>query len=371
MDSSVLSPVDGRQTDEPPPTGDSAPGGGYAFHPLADIFPMLEAPELQALADDIAENGQHEPVVLYQGAILDGRNRYAACVAAGVPCEFTTYTGDNALAYVVSLNLRRRHLDESQRGMVARRISTVRFGDNQHTMGGSIDPPITQSVAAEMLNVSVPTVKRAGVVIDQGVPELIQAVDRGDIAVSAAAAIARQPEETQREILATQPHVSHNSGNNEWYTPAEYIAAARATMGGIDLDPASSPEANAVIGADVIYTSEDDGLARDWTGRVWLNPPYASDLVGRFAARMAESYDAGAVTTACVLVNNATETAWFGKLVASASAVCFPRGRVRFWEPGGRSGAPLQGQAVIYMGDDADAFCEAFGSFGWVARIWA
>jgi phage N-6-adenine-methyltransferase len=164
-------------------------------------------------------------------------------------------------------------------------------------------------------------------------------------------------------------HVSHNSGNNEWYTPKEYIKAARRVLGSIDLDPASSESANEVVGAEAIYTIEDDGLQQEWHGNVWLNPPYASDLVQKFADKLAAELFSGNVEEAIVLVNNATETKWFRKLVDSASAICFPTGRVRFWGINGNVGAPLQGQALVYIGDDAELFWEQFRNFGWIAIL--
>lgn len=175
------------------------------------------------------------------------------------------------------------------------------------------------------------------------------------------------PEITRRGVKRLEkPHVAHNSGENEWYTPPEYIEAARAVMGNIDLDPASTEKANEIVQADAFYTKEDDGLSKEWQGKVWMNPPYASSLIKQFTAKLATHLNSGDVPEAIVLVNNATETNWFNRLVSQCDCVCFPKGRVRFINPRGNPGAPLQGQAVLYAGDNTDSFIATFKQFGWI-----
>ena len=127
---------------------------------------------------DIREHGLHEPIVVFEDKILDGRNRYRACLEVGVEPTFTVYTDDDPVSYVVSLNLRRRHLSESQRAMVAAKLATLKLGDNQHSEG----LPIGRS--SELLNVGERTVARAREVQEHGTPELVSAVERGAISLS-------------------------------------------------------------------------------------------------------------------------------------------------------------------------------------------
>lgn len=161
------------------------------------------------------------------------------------------------------------------------------------------------------------------------------------------------------------PHVSNNSGCNEWYTPPEYIEAAREVMGGIDLDPASSEKAQEWVKAKQYFTEADDGLQYEWSGRVWMNPPYARGLVEPFCGSLVDAVASGAVSQACVLVNNATDTGWFQNLMRNASGLCFIHRRVTFLDASGQpKSKPLQGQAVVYFGDAVADFAEVFNQFG-------
>ena len=169
-----------------------------AFHPFTDLFPLMEGREFEELVADIKANGLHEPIILLDDLILDGRNRYRACLAAGVEPLFVPYRGDDPAAYVVSMNVARRHLSELQRAMVASRLATLKRGDNQHSPIGET----SQATAARLLNVGKRSVERAREVLDQGAPELAAAVERGEVSVSAAADVATLPAAEQTEIVA-------------------------------------------------------------------------------------------------------------------------------------------------------------------------
>ena len=162
----------------------------------------------------------------------------------------------------------------------------------------------------------------------------------------------------------TTPHLAQVTGSEEWYTPSEVVEAAREVLGVIDLDPASCAAAQVVVQADRYYTVQDDGLAQPWSGRVWLNPPYARGKVKAFTRRLTAEYVEGRVTEAVCLTNNATDTIWFHELVEPASALFFPRGRIEFLKvtPVGvvAPSAGLQGSVLTYLGGRPQWFIEVF-----------
>ena len=177
---------------------------------------------------------------------------------------------------------------------------------------------------------------------------------------------------TTRSVLrqVKRPHVAHNSGENEWYTPPECIEAARRVMGEIDLDPASSARANEVVKAHRYYSLDDDGLSQQWCGRVWMNPPYAAGIVDQFVDKLYAEFSTGRVEEFIVLVNNATETRWFETLAVMATLIAFPRSRVRFWRDG-ETASPLQGQAFVYAGPKPAHFFREFAERALIGAPWA
>jgi ParB-like chromosome segregation protein Spo0J len=160
---------------------------------------MLAVKDVAAFADDIAENGLREPIVLYEGKILDGRNRYKACTMAGVEPTFKDFGGSDPLAFVISANLHRRHLTDDQRAMVAAKIATMKQGARTDL---SSNGGMSQADAAKALDVSKRKVEQVHKVRARGVPELVAAIERGEVSVSAAVVVAGLPVAEQKEILA-------------------------------------------------------------------------------------------------------------------------------------------------------------------------
>lgn len=159
------------------------------------------------------------------------------------------------------------------------------------------------------------------------------------------------------------------TGDNEWYTPSEHVDRARRVLGGFDVDPASSAEAQAKVQATVFFDAKRNGLEQEWHGRVWLNPPYAQPLISQFMEKLCCEVKAGRCSEAIALTHNYTDTRWFQDAARKATAICFTRGRVRFYSPSGSIAAPTQGQAFFYFGENIDAFRAEFSEVGFVVEV--
>lgn len=167
---------------------------------------MMADADLQRMADDIKENGQNDDIITHEGKILDGRNRFKACGIAGVNPRFTEYYGTEPLAFVISHNLHRRHLNEAQRGMVGAKLANLQKGGESgvHKTNSTIVllPPVTQKQASEMLNVGVGSIKQSKQVMRTGIPELQDMQMSGEIAAVTAATVAKLPEDEQRKAVS-------------------------------------------------------------------------------------------------------------------------------------------------------------------------
>lgn len=215
------------------------------FHPLANLFPLIEGRDFDELVADVRANGLQQPIVMFEDKILDGRNRYRAAVEADLFVEdvywqgsvhfvrFQHVPGDlrfseatiaaGPLAYVLSLNLYRRHLNSSQLAMLAADLGKLKQGrpgewrqrldaaqsgeendkpaslpDSSHVKPSA---PATQAERAELVGTSERNVRTADFVKEHAAPEVTDAVRKGDLAVSAAAALAKLSVKQQLEIL--------------------------------------------------------------------------------------------------------------------------------------------------------------------------
>lgn len=196
-------------------------------HPAAELFPLIVGDQFAELVSDIAEYGQRVPVVMHRGSILDGRNRWRACAALGIaPVTEEWDAVGSPVAFVLSVNLRRRHLDESQRAMVGARAKPMfeeearaRQGERTDLSANLREGSKAAESAAALVNVSPRSVESAAKVLRDGAPELAKAVDEGSVAVSTAADITALSKEEQAALVA--------KGEREILEKAKQIRAQR------------------------------------------------------------------------------------------------------------------------------------------------
>ncbi|MCZ6692151.1 MAG: MT-A70 family methyltransferase [Planctomycetota bacterium] len=174
-------------------------------HPLSMIFPLPSDEEIAAMGEDVWVNDLLEPITLYQGKILDGRSRQLGQDRRPKKkrheLRYENYKGKDPLGFVISKNLRRRHLSESQRAMVAARISNLRRGRPLRRTNVT-RVTISQDDAGRTTGVSRMSVNRAKKVLEKGIKKLQQAVERGEVPVSEAANLAEEDQRTQERIMS-------------------------------------------------------------------------------------------------------------------------------------------------------------------------
>lgn len=359
--------------------------------------------KVAAIAQSMAELGLINAIsLLPDGTLITGNHRIAAARLLG----WTTIRA--IIKEIDEIDARLNEIDENlfredltvlqQAEHIAEREEILRAKGlrapaHRPEKGVTVTPLTTTADIGQMMGLSESSIQKRKQIAAGVAPEVKEKIGQTELANSTTQllALANMAPEKQGEVAdlivagrcetvkqaesllswtsSIAPHVSHNSGVNEWYTPSEYIEAAREVMGRIDLDPASCALANQTVGARRYFSAMDDGLDQQWVGNVWMNPPYSAGLIDRFCEKFSNHVLAGDIEHGIVLVNNATETEWFGFLVGACDAVLFPRSRVRFLRPDGAAGAPLQGQAVLYAGPNVEGFLSVFGSFGWGATL--
>ncbi len=178
------------------------------FHEIANVFPMFPEDKMASLAESIKNDGLDLPIILFEGKILDGRNRYRAAQRAEVVLgaeNFEDFEGDwdAAVKFVARRNIERREFGPHDRTLWAAKLSELGRGrpsvENPQRCG------ILQRDLAAQFGVGVRSIQSAKRVLDKGVPELVEALEKNEIRFEPAAELTKLPPDKQREALAGGP----------------------------------------------------------------------------------------------------------------------------------------------------------------------
>jgi len=347
------------------------------------IIRQLTEKEYQGLESSLVSEGCRDALVVWQGkdVIVDGHNRYEICQKHGIEFvvkEISFNNEQEAKIWILKNQLARRNLTDGERFEVAIQLKEalteagrekkVKAGKVFHRGSGKVLSLSDSTFRTEPTNATPKHDTRQEIALNLGwstgkvaQAEVVrkESPERWDEVKSGAKTVKAAYTEVKK------PHVANNSGENEWYTPPIFTEKAKLVMGDIDLDPASSETANQFVKAENFYSKENDGLAQPWYGRVWLNPPYSQPLISQFANAVVEKSEKGEFEQCIVLVNNATETKWLQRMMKECDAACFLEGRIKYLDSTGKpKNSPLQGQVILYFGENVTLFTEEFNTLG-------
>ena len=277
----------------------------YTYHPACLLFPKLGHQELQELADDIKTNGLRNPIVMYQGQVLDGRNRLAACEIAGVEPRFVEWDGAGSpVEWVISENFVRRHLTSSQRAVIAHDLLPLLEAEAKERQrdGGSLAKKLAKhesngkasQVAARIAKTNsnyVETVKTIG----KQAPELLDQVRNGNITVPDAKKLSKLPEADRRGLLARCN--DHPLGAGELHDLLNEVKKEQRQKAAREFAMQAPDEDNGIIVGDlgILQDQLKDGEANIFA----TDPPYADvDLYGRLAELAAAKLKPGGLCLA-------------------------------------------------------------------------
>lgn len=381
------------------------------------VMPPLSENEYESLKAQIARDGVLVPVEYDEaGNMLDGFHRVKACRELSIEnWPSITRLGLTEIekrTHARTINAIRRHLNREQKRELVRAqlLDTPEWSNNRIAQLVGVTHPTVIDIRQEMIangelvnftsltgadgkqrpaempeaepspQARMEGIFTAGVQATSDVQQIIETA-QGE------SKIAEKAEEEIEKLQKAETTVNEakkaiekakagqatgvttfSSESNEYYTPSQYIEAAREVMGSIDLDPASHPVAQETIEAGAYFTENEDGRLQEWHGRVWLNPPYGKignkSSQGIWAQYLKAEYEAGRVIEAVLLVKAAVGYEWFEKLW-DEWPVCFARERLSFIRSDGDAkGQSKQGTAFFYLGDDAGRFIEVFSQFG-------
>ncbi len=362
------------------------------------LIPRLSSEEYSQLETNIVSDGCRDALVVWllkgEPILIDGHNRYEICQKHNLSfktVEQNFDSSEDAKLWIIKNQFGRRNISDFVRAELALQaepLIAARAKERQACGQGGILLPVnlpeatrgeTRDELSTMSGVSARNISKVKNILASGHEDLVNEVRGNNISINAAEIISAMDINEQHEILedikggekpseAINKHVlaTKHTGDEESYTPPVYIESARAVMGKFDLDPASNEMAQQNINADNFYTIDDDGLTKEWRGKVWMNPPYTARVINIFISKLVSHFEAGEVTEAIVLTNNNTDTSWFHEAANTASAICFTSGRINFLKRDGSKSSPTNGQSFIYFGNNQEAFKEVFSQHGLV-----
>ena len=332
-----------------------------------NIYPEMDEEDYSALKNDIQKNGYDPkyPIWLYNGDILDGWNRHKVSTELNIEPVYKDFIGNDsdAIAFVIRSN-NRRNLDSFQRACIAtayapifekikaeakaRQIEGGRNKVRQKIAQPNKDDNKTDEIVAKTFNTNRTYIQKARKIKIEN-PELFEKIKNGE------------------EKIKKTNIKGIFSGENEWYTPPEYIEKVKRVMGRIDVDPASSDVAQKVVRAKKYYSLCSNGLRKKWKGNIFLNPPYPTEDVAAFIKKFIVEYNCGNIKQGIILTNNFTNTDWFHKLMKIAQLACFSDGRAKFYHQE-KKPSIAYGHVFFYVGNDEDKFIKEFTDVGLIMR---
>lgn len=277
-------------------------------HSLADAFPLMSEVEFDGLKKDIAAHGVRHPVVIFEGKILDGRNRKAAAQDLGMPCPEVRfedrYPGQDPAEFVASENIHRRHLTQAQLTIAAEKLATALAGRPRKNVSGDTeaDHAVTIKEAAKLTGAAEPSVRKVRKVRKDAVPEVQAAMDAGDLTPTAAVNLSRRPRAEQTEIMAT--------------VPLKDVPTVAATVTPIGEAPSLNP-AGGRVGPKVVLSRQMDlpdltmiqAVVKDWAENEGVITDLDPDRVKRFLAELRKSRTATTRLIELIQLKTKTEPA--------------------------------------------------------------
>ncbi len=282
----------------------------YDFHPICLLFPRMTDEELRELADDLKIKGLLHDIVLYEGKILDGRNRYLACPMAGVEPRFSEWDGEGSpLEWVISENMVRRHLTSSQRAVLAlellpilekeaherKRLSPGRGKNTRKKLRMFSGNGEARQIAARMTNSNAAYV-HAVKNIRQQAPELLEKVRNGILKVPDAAKLARLSRSERKGVLRLCEGKPVSAAELHDLTRQVKKETRQRAARAFARSSKSVSNQGIIIGdMDVLWKRLDD----DSTDLFMTDPPYADvDSYGRLAELAAAKLKPGGLCLA-------------------------------------------------------------------------